>query len=375
MLVSNNLKELIEEHQTPTLFLSKQAIKEAYSSLKNALPNYVGLYYALKANSHPVLVETLAELGANFDVCSKAEINLVNRVKKDSTKWIHTHPIKTPSTIHHAYENGLRTFVVDSYFELKKLFDHRDDIRLLIRVAIEESSAKIDFSNKFGVLGIDEALILITDAHELGFTNIGISFHCGSQAMKPKAFDQALSLSKGLILILKESGIQLSTVDIGGGFPNHPSLHDFDIAEYCKHFNEQLDDIHNEGIEIIAEPGRFIAADAMLLASKIIGKSRRKGKMWYYIDESIYNSFSGQVYDHISYPMTTLEDADNINLVPSVLAGQTCDSLDILQNNIDLPDLPIGTVLIFKNMGAYTSASASNFNGFPKTKIVTVDHF
>jgi len=375
MLVSNKLRTLIDAHQTPTLFLSKQAVRDSYNSLKKALPEYVGLYYALKANSHPAIIETLVDLDANFDVCSKAEIDLVKKCKKHTTQWIHTHPFKTPHAINHAYESGIKTFVVDSYFELRKLFEYREDIRLLVRVAIEGSSAKIDFSNKFGVLGIDEALILITDAHELGFTNIGISFHCGSQAMQSKVFDQALSLCKGLILILAESDINLSTVDIGGGFPNHPSLIDFDIEAYCNDFREHLDDIHDTGIEIIAEPGRFIAGDTMLLATRVIGKSKRKGKTWYYIDDGIYNSFSGQIYDHISYPMSIIDDVDETNVMPSVIAGQTCDSLDILQKDIRLPDLPVGAVLIFKNMGAYTSASASNFNGFPKTKIVAIDQF
>ncbi|WP_422359216.1 type III PLP-dependent enzyme [Reichenbachiella sp.] len=370
---NKKIKTLIDSHPTPTLFLSKEVIKSSYLNLKKALPN-VSLYYAVKANSHPSIIETLVELGSNFDVCSNAEIDIVSRLKKPSTQWIHTHPIKVQESISYAYKNGIRTFVVDNLSELNKLTELKSEIRILVRMAVENTNAKIDFSKKFGVIGETEAINLIRQAHDLGFNNLGLSFHCGSQAIEPEGFNLALAATKNIIAVLKISGIQLSTLDIGGGFPNHPSLPDFDIFKYCDQFKSDLEEIHTQGLELIAEPGRFIVANSMILATKVIGKSRRKKKPWYFVDESVYNSFSGQVYDQMQYPLW-LEELKVGEVLPSVVAGQTCDSLDIILKEVDLPDLEIGTVLLFKNMGAYTSASACNFNGFPRTQIVAVDQF
>ena len=370
MINSRKLNKLIKLHQTPTLFLSKKAILKAYIDLEDALP-HVNLYYAIKANNHPQIIETLAGIGANFDVCSNDEIDFVKKNNTDDIKWIHTHPIKTQNTISYSYRNGVRTFVVDNILELNKLIKYRNEICVLVRMSIENTSAKIDFSKKFGTIGAEATTALMKQAKKIGFKKIGISFHCGSQAIDPEVFNRALLTCKEIILKLKEVGIKLSIVDIGGGFTDQ--MKHSQISDYCKGFKADLNSIHHQGIKLIAEPGRFIAEKSMFLATKIIGKSKRRDKIWYYIDDSVYNSFSGMVYDHMDYPLSMPKKYEQKPKTQSVIAGQTCDSIDIIKKDILLPDLPIGTVLLFKNMGAYTSVSASTFNGFPKTKIITIN--
>ncbi len=374
MYSNKEIKELVKLHKTPTLFLSREAISKAYTDLQSALPN-VKLYYALKANSHPEILKILNKLGAGFDVCSNGEIDKIKRTKISTEHCIHTHPIKSEDTISYAYQNGIKTFVVDGFSELEKLILYKGDIRVLIRIAIENPAVKTDFSKKFGVTSTVAAINLIKEAVSLGFKNIGISFHCGSQSAEPEIFCTALLKSKKIISALKRYQINISILDIGGGFPHHDLDSKYTITDYCKTFTPLLQEIGDLRIEIIAEPGRFIASNAMKLITEVVNKSERNGKTWYYINESVYNSFSGQIFDYMHYPFSCLDyeeqNAENL----SVIAGETCDSIDVIRTNVLLPNLPIGALFLFHKMGAYTSESASNFNGFEKTKIVVINQF
>lgn len=366
-----NIDALVNLHGTPSLFLSIQEIEEAYQKLCHALPG-VQIYYAVKSNNHNAIIEKLNKLGCNFDVCSKKEIDTINALNISADRCIHTHPVKTEETISYAYNKGLRTFVVDNIDELNKMKNYFGKIRILFRLAIRNNNSLADLSKKFGCYTRVELIKLIELANDYGFNDLGICFHSGSQGRNPLIFKKALKSCNLIIKKLESRNIRISTVDIGGGFPIAYSNQSIDIKAYCSKFYCYIKKLLDDGITVIAEPGRFISGNAMVLATKVIGKAKRKNKMWYYIDDSIYNSLSGQIFDHAKYPFYPHKKKNGKKHL-SVISGYSCDSFDIINENIKIRLLDNQEVLIYEKMGAYTSVSASEFNGFPKTKIIVID--
>ncbi|THB69720.1 MAG: type III PLP-dependent enzyme, partial [Gammaproteobacteria bacterium] len=166
-----------------------------------------------------------------------------------------------------------------------------------------------------------------------------------------------------------ESGKLLSVLDIGGGFPADYS-EQIDISRFCQPINEALQQLPDH-IQVIAEPGRYISAAAMTSISRIVGKARRNDKTWYYIDDGVYGSFSGMIYDHAQYPLTVYSDIPELE--EAVIAGPTCDSIDVIAKDILLPPLNIGDLIIGEQMGAYTSASATDFNLAKRAEFIVIN--
>ncbi|MCG8578154.1 MAG: type III PLP-dependent enzyme [Flavobacteriales bacterium] len=374
MINQTALDTLLEQYDTPLLILSPNKVKKAYLELQDALPN-VKLYYAVKSNSHPAIVQTLHEEGGYFDVCSNREVELMKSNNIPSQNCIHTHPIKNPSMIQITMDFGIETFVIENIHELKKFAGKYDQVNLLVRLAIQNENAKANLSKKFGLSDEEEAISLLVQAKKLGVKKIGISFHCGSQAIRPEIFNEALYKCVYVVSKLKVQNINIDYLDIGGGFPALSENDQMSIHDYCSVFTPALEFFRQNDIEIIGEPGRYISANSMLLVSRIIGKSVRNNQPWYYIDDGVYNSFTDKVYGNADYHLYF--KSEDRELFPSVIAGPTCDSIDIIKSDVLLPDLEIGSLLIFTQMGAYTSESASCFNGFEKTPIVVSDqiHF
>lgn len=361
------MKSLVAEHGTPTLFLSASRVRESYRSLTAALPG-VELFYAVKSNSDPSLVQILSDEGSSFDVCTNGEIRIVEECGVTGSRCLHTHPIKQEHEIARALDFGIRLFVVENPAELDKMVRYKDRAQVLVRVAVQNPSSLVNLSYKFGAAPQD-ALPLIRKAAELGITVRGISFHTGSQNENNLKYIEALDYCRDICRMAALSGVSLDIIDIGGGFPISYISGAPQPAEFCLPINEYLGRFF-ANYRIIAEPGRFISGPAVTLACRVIGRSVRNGMRWYYLDDGLYGSFSGKMYDHADYPMAPARQGKKYN---SVLAGPTCDSIDVLYENIALPELEIGEILLFGSMGAYTSASASNFNGYDKPKIVVVD--
>jgi ornithine decarboxylase len=168
-----------------------------------------------------------------------------------------------------------------------------------------------------------------------------------------------------------KSGHDLSTLDIGGGFPVDYSGQSLAIEEYCAPIRSALESLE-PNVRVIAEPGRYIAAPAAIAVSSVMGRALREGRWWYYLDDGLYGSYSGQIYDHAKYPIEAL--AAPGQSYPSVLAGPTCDSIDVISENLDLPKLDVGDLIVGRAMGAYTWASASEFNFFPRATVLALDH-
>jgi len=370
-LTDAQIEQLAREHGTPVLVLDCDVLRSQFHALQDALPQ-VEFYYAVKAFPHASIVRTLDQCGAAFDIASTGETELLRSLYINPRKSVHTHPIKKDRDIRDAMRFGCTTFVVDNIEEVKKFRKYRNRVALLLRVSFRSADAIVDLSRKFGC-SPEEVPVLLRRAEDMGIRVKGLSFHVGSQSQKPDAHVGAIRRCGALIAEWdKYSSIPMSILDIGGGFPVDYKLDgtgDVDIDAYCATIRDALASVP-EDVHIIAEPGRFLVGPAATAIASVVGKAERGGQLWYYLDDGVYNSYSGRIYDHARYPIRTLKQGE---LKSCVLAGPTCDSIDVIEENFPLPELEIGDLVIGEVMGAYTAATATEFNSLPKSKIVVLN--
>ncbi len=361
----------VAQFGAPLLLLDCDIIRRQYRSLSHALPN-VTLHFALKPLPHPAVVKALLEEGASFDLATSGEVDLVKQHDVPASRTIHTHPIKRDRDIQDALAYGCTTFVVDNLNELEKFRAYKDEVELLVRLSFRNSEAFADLSKKFGC-SPQQALIIIETAKQWNIRIKGLSFHVGSQTINPQKYVEAIGVCKQVMEQVVDKGLPaLNTLDIGGGFPVNYTNQVMPIEQFCRPINQALSELP-ETVQIIAEPGRFIVAPAVMSVASVMGYAEREGQRWYYLDDGIYGSFSGLMFDDAKYPLVTLKNEGEYFL--SVLSGPTCDSIDVITENIMLPKLENGDLIIGLMMGAYTSATATDFNFFKRAQTVVINEF
>ncbi|MBP9590545.1 MAG: type III PLP-dependent enzyme [Steroidobacteraceae bacterium] len=363
------LRRLAARHGTPLLVVDCAVVRRQYRALAAALPG-VELFYALKPLPCAEVVATLRDLGAGFDVATSGEIALVASQGVAAQRCIHTHPVKRDADIGRALRFGIRRFVVDNPDELRKFAKYRRRAEVLIRVSFRNPAAVVDLSRKFGC---EPAAVrtLLALARTLGVTVRGLSFHVGSQVADASKYVEAIDACREILGDARREGHHaLDTLDIGGGFPIAYGGRLPSIREFCRPIRRELRSLPR-GTRILAEPGRFIAGPAGTCVAAVVGRAQREGRWWYYLDDGLYGSFSGQLYDHAVYPIDCLGRPGARH--PSVLAGPTCDSIDVVREDIPLPGLEVGDLLLGRMMGAYTSATATDFNFIPRARLVAVN--
>jgi ornithine decarboxylase len=364
------IKRLVREFGSPLLIVDCARVRTQYRKLAKALPG-VDLHYALKPLPHASVVSTVLEEGGFLDLATTGEVHLARRLGADPARCIHTHPIKRDIDIRNALEFGLRVFVVDNPDEVRKFIPYREHAQLLLRVSFRSPGAVCDLSRKFGC-DPEDVLALARLAADLGIAVRGLSFHVGSQVSDPGKHVEAIEACGTLIVAARKEKLgAFDTLDIGGGFPIRYREPAPEIARFCAPIRAALAKLPRR-LRIIAEPGRFIVGPAAIGVATVMGRARREGHWWYYLDDGLYGSYSGQLYDHARYPVEPLRESAS-QLLPSVLAGPTCDSIDVIAENLMLPELKSGDLIIGRAMGAYTWASASEFNFFPKATVVGVN--
>ncbi|MDH5473846.1 MAG: type III PLP-dependent enzyme [Gammaproteobacteria bacterium] len=364
-----SLEELVAKHETPFMVLDLSEVDYQYQSLQAALPG-VKLFYALKSLSHPELIKRLKGLGSYFDLATIGEINLVESLGITGDRCIHTHPIKKDKEIKRSLEFGCTRMVVDNIDELKKFIPYADQVEIIIRVSFRSKQAVVDLSRKFGC-SLEELPVLLDLAKQHNIEVVGLSFHVGSQSLSPMT--QANAIRSSIAVMKVMNNVKWKFLDIGGSFPVSYQEAVLPIEDFCAPVMDALSELP-EGVEVFAEPGRFISAPSMIELVSVVGKAKRGARTWYYLDDGVYGGFSGQMFDHAVYPLAPLKPFDPTgDFFPSVLAGPTCDSIDVVAEDIELPELEIGDILVGKKMGAYTIASATEFNYYPKPKVVVVE--
>ncbi|MDC9500467.1 MULTISPECIES: type III PLP-dependent enzyme [unclassified Pseudoalteromonas] len=364
-----HIEQLASQYGAPLMVLDCDAIRRQYRALKHALPGVV-LHFALKPLPHAAVVRTLLDEGASFDLATSGEVDLVASQGVPSERTIHTHPIKRDSDIRDALAYGCTVFVVDNINELEKFIAYKDQAEILVRLSFRNKDAFADLSKKFGC-SPEAAIDIISLAQQLGIRIKGLSFHVGSQSPNPTKYVEAINASAKVVKQVAELGLPaLSTLDIGGGFPVPYSADVLPIDVFCAPINIALAQLP-ETMQIIAEPGRFIVASSVTSVASVMGQATREGKTWYYLDDGVYGSFSGLMFDEAAYPIDSAkQDGERFE---SVLAGPTCDSIDVISDSIMLPKLNNGDLIISRMMGAYTLATATDFNFFKRAEVVVLN--
>jgi ornithine decarboxylase len=375
MKMKKQVVKLIEQHGTPLFVLDHKKLRDNYRTFKNNLPR-VQCYYAVKANTHPEIIKTLFLEGSSFDVASYNEFMQVyeyikhfEEKDKDFFIWdkiIFSNTIKDRETL--SKIKRYRPLVsFDNSDELKKIKDNCDTAGLILRMKVPDTGSQVEMSSKFGAEPGD-ADMLIREACDAGLVVEGLSFHVGSQCTNFDNYTAALAITSEVLNDARGKGYDLKIVDIGGGFPVPYDAQVPEFEKLAKLINSEFQRLFPADIEIIAEPGRFIAATAATLITEIIGKSRREGKIFYYINDGVYHTFSGVIYDHWLPNFTSFKQGEK---EICAVVGQTCDSFDKISLSVHLPgNLEIGDYLLTENIGAYSTASSTHFNGFDGAKIV-----
>lgn len=359
------VKKLAKQYGSPLLILSLKQIEANYLCLKKYMPR-VRVFYAIKANPHPEILKTMINLGSSFDVASDGEIRTLYDMGVQGERLIYANPVKTTGGLEACRECGVSKMTFDSASEIDKIKAQCPDATVLLRLRIDNSSAHVDLNKKFGAAR-ENALDLMLKAKDAGLDMAGIAFHVGSQTVSADPYLHALDIARELFEEAKAAGLKLRILDIGGGFPiPEPKVY-FNFPEMLKQINARLDeDFPNT--EIWAEPGRYICGTAVNLITSVIGVNERGGQPWYFLDEGLYGTFSGVIFDQWDFKLLSFKEGEE--RVAATFAGPSCDSLDIMfRGKLTVP-LEVGDLLLVPSCGAYTSASATTFNGFSKARFV-----
>src|SRR5512147_2070787 len=370
------MKDLAQKRGTPLFIVDHDEIRRNYAEFKRYLPR-VQPYYAVKANPDPAIIRTLYAIGASFDVASIAEFKLVyenirslpaeNRQNFIWDKVIYSNPIKDRRTLEEL--DPYKPLVAfDNVEEIKKIRKHAPHAGLELRIRVPNTGSMVELSSKFGASPA-EAVDLIANAFDAGLVVEGLGFHVGSQCTNFENYVQALSTSASIIEEAEARGYSLKLLDIGGGFPVRYDRHVRPFRELARILTAELNRLFPKSLEILAEPGRFMVGTAATLVAEVIGKSERDGKRCYYINDGIYHTFSGVLFDHCQYHLKAFKKGPKRI---SAVFGPTCDALDTISQAEALPELKLGDLVYSENIGAYSHASSTYFNGFPPAQVIHI---
>ncbi len=371
------LLALAKKHGTPLFIVDHNELRKNYALFRKHFPR-VQIYYAVKVNSDPAIVKTFYDLGGSFDVASMQEFHTVHEnIKKLPAKkrqhfiWdkiIYANPIKPIETLREL-DRYKPLVTYDNHEEVKKIAKHAPHAGLALRLRVPNTGSMVELSSKFGALP-GEAVDLIQYAHDAGLVVEGLSFHVGSQCTNPENYIQAILLCANIFHESRTRGFNLKLLDIGGGFPAAYDSSVPKVSELAKKINHELNRLFPKDIEILAEPGRFLVASAAHAVSKIIGKAVRNDKLCYYVNDGVYHTYSGVIFDHCRYRMKSFKRGKKRLCA---VFGPTCDALDTISLAEQLPDLEIGDYLYSEDIGAYSAASSTHFNGFPPAKVIHIN--
>jgi len=363
--------------RTPVFVFNKEALLANYSLYQQSFPTHTEICYAVKANSENIVLKTLHEAGASFEVASKYELSMLKRIKIPAHQIIYGTSVKQESHLKEFVDYGIDRFAFDSEHELLKIAKYAPQARVYVRALVNDASDSVfTLSEKFGVC-ISEAVELLVKAKKLGLVPYGISFSVGSQARNEKAWANGIEDLITAIQQLSELGIEIQVINLGGGYPQSYQNHDGfpTISTITDHIKLAIQKLPYN-VKYIIEPGRGLVANTFTLLTSVIAKSKRQGRHWLYIDAGVYNA----VMEALTCQGSTTYQIESLAMNGSshgkelfVLSGPTGDGLDIIHRETILPsNIQVGDKLIIYDTGAYTTTLATTFNGFPKPKIITI---
>ena len=362
----------LETHQSdqPFFIVNLKEVIKKINLWREHLP-HIEPFYAVKCNPDDVILKLMATLGLSFDCASKNEIAKVIAAGVSPDKIIFANPCKMTEQIKYARSNDIDLMTFDSSHELYKIKLYHPNAKLIIRIQTDDSKSRCKFNCKFGV-AVDQVKELLQQAKFMELDICGVSFHVGSGCEDENVYHTALNDCKKIYDMANEMGFQIKIIDLGGGYPGDDNEKFIKMASII---NKSIDEFFkNIDIKFIAEPGRYFVTSAYTLVTSVINKKILKNPenseekhIIYYLSESVYGSLNNIVFDHALINLLPFNER-NEKRYECTIYGPTCDSYDKIATSCLLPDLSIGEVIYIENMGAYTIAASSNFNGFTHTE-------
>ena len=365
------------QSEQPFYIIDLGEIIKLYEKWKTHLPTVVP-YYAVKCNPNPVILEVLSELGTCFDCASENEIKSVIELTNDPNRIIFANPCKMSSQIKYARANDVDMMTFDCEEELYKIKLYHPYSKLILRLAVDDTYSVCKFNSKFGCkLENIENLIHLMSVLKLQL--IGFSFHVGSGCKNVESYYNAIETCRKAYDLAVKHNINISMIDIGGGFPGIYTENGINIEQIAEKLKQAQQDFFHKEIEegtikFIAEPGRYFVEKSHTLVLNVIGKKRevhmnektntKEETIIYYLNDGVYGSFNCIYFDHKIPNILPFNERNESKMYKSKIFGPTCDSIDLIANEIMLPELVIGEWVYVENFGAYTTAASSSFNGF-----------
>jgi ornithine decarboxylase len=352
-------KTRLASEKTPALLMDKRLIKAKYEEFRTHF-GQARVYYAVKSNPHPEVVTLLNGLGCDFEVSSLGELQQLLSMGIPSPRITVGNPVKDPSLVKLAHDSGIGLTAFDSHSEIEKLAALAPGSRVGVRLTVPNDGSEWPLTKKFGVEA-DQAVELMVQAKKRGLRPVGIFFHVGSQCTLAGTWAKAIEKSWSVWQRTRERGVELHMLNLGGGFPATYLKPIPTVGEIAKVIHDSLAAIFPKDIEVSIAPGRGLVGEAGVLAATVMAKAVRDGEHWLYLDVGVFNGLMEAV-GGIKYRFVPSRNGATRKWV---LSGPTCDSFDVISNEVELPDLDVGERVYITSAGAYTTAYASHFDGFP----------
>ena len=374
--IENHWRSSIQQlklSKTPTLVIDAKVIRQNLKRLKKAIPR-VKIYYAIKALSDKAVLETVEDLVDGYDIASLGELRTVRKISAKPVLF--SNPVKIPGHIKDGFKEGVTRFAFDSPIELDKIAKNAPGSEVYLRLKVSDYGSAFPLSKKFGA---DESHVVAYFGHalDLGLKPIGITFHVGSQSENIKTWVSAIETTGRVMDRLAKAGFDVSFLDVGGGFPGRYSDQTINLEELAVAINQAIERNIPKQVEIFAEPGRYIVADAAALVTTVIGQANRAGQDWLYLDVGVFQGLMECLeMEGWKYPIFSLGESGNSPAMPRhfVLTGPTCDAYDTIDLDVPLPsDVSVGDRICIASAGAYSVVYGSEFNGFKVPKIKCIN--
>lgn len=354
------------EEPTPYLLIDSDQVKAYCLRLRRGFPD-ADFFYAMKANPSEEVVSLVNKEGFGFEIASEGELRLLRTMGVPSERIISSNPVKSPWFVEEAYDYGIRYFAYDSEEEIEKFQRYAPEARCYVRISVSNEGSQWPLTQKFGV-SPDEALRLLEMARDAGLRPAGVTFHVGSQCLNPANWATSLTMVQDLFRKAEKRGIELELINLGGGFPVRYIEQVVPVEDIEALIVKEVKSRFPSDIKIHIEPGRAVVAEAGVMVSRVIGKARRAGQDWLYIDVGVFNGLM-EAIGGIEYTFVVGSRAEKKKWT---IAGPSCDSFDIIQKDVILPEPQVGDLVLILSAGAYTVSYASEFNGFsiPRTIVI-----
>lgn len=355
--------------ETPFLLIDKDKVREKASLIGRHIKKS-RVFYAVKANPDIEILRYLNKLNMNFEIASEGELEILSSIGVKPSRIISSNPVKSLKFLRIAASYGVHSVSFDSAEEVDKLAEFIPHCNVYVRLSVPNEGSEWPLSKKFGV-ELDEAVYLLSYARDKGLNPVGVTFHVGSQCNNIYNWNIALDKAKTLWDLAKKKGIRLKLLNIGGGYPIRYTKNVIGIEAIEKNVDSLIFERFPGDIEVHIEPGRAVVGDAGIFVTTVIGKAKRDDEDWVYLDVGVFNGLMESV-GGIKYSYLVESHKQTRPRKQWTVAGPSCDSFDVIDKNVTLPEPQVGSLMLILSSGAYTVSYASEFNGFsiPRTILI-----